>query len=67
MDMSQIENVILRIQELLQEDRVGEAIALIEALRPADQADLFEELTPEQQHDLLPISSRSWRMRMPPR
>ena len=55
MDMSQIENVILRIQELLQEDRVEDAIALIEALRPADQADLFEELTLEQQHDLLPL------------
>lgn len=49
-----IDVVLDRVREALTQEDWKQAVALIESLRPPDQADLFEELTPEFQNALLP-------------
>ena len=48
-------NVILdEVREALTAEDWDRAVALVEALRPPDQADVFEELSPDKQSELLP-------------
>jgi magnesium transporter len=48
-------NVILEeVREALTAEDWDRAVALVEALRPPDQADVFEELPPDTQSELLP-------------
>jgi magnesium transporter len=48
-------NVVLNeVREALTDEDWDRAVALVEALRPPDQADIFEELSPDTQSELLP-------------
>ena len=48
-------NVILdEVREALTAEDWDRAVELVEALRPPDQADVFEELSPDTQSELLP-------------
>jgi magnesium transporter len=49
-----IDVVLERIRDALTRGDWSQAVALVEALRPPDQADVFEELPPETQDLLLP-------------
>jgi magnesium transporter len=49
-----IDIVLEQIRDALTKEDWGQAVALVEALRPPDQADVFEELPPETQDLLLP-------------
>ncbi len=49
-----IDNIVDRIREALQAGDVEEATRIIEELRPADQAEVFSELSDRQQIELLP-------------
>jgi len=49
-----IEIILAEIREALDRDEWDRAAALVEALRPPDQADLFEELHSTEQDQLLP-------------
>lgn len=74
MDTATVDTILLHVRESLEHSDVPEAIRIIEALLPADQADVFEEVEPERQGILLPYwpprtpptSSRSSRMRRRP-
>ncbi len=54
MDRLDIEQILDQVREALTASRWSEAAALIESLRPADQADLFSDLPPSEQDQLLP-------------
>jgi magnesium transporter len=49
-----LDDVLVKLRAVLERDDVAGAAAIIEALRPADQADLFTELDDEDQVALLP-------------
>ncbi len=49
-----LEDVLARLRAALERDDLAGAAAIIEALRPADQAELFSELDDEDQVALLP-------------
>ena len=52
--MFNLDDVLKRIQDSLEQQRLDEAIQLLESLRSADQAELFAELDDDDQADLLP-------------
>ncbi|MCO6453037.1 MAG: magnesium transporter [Caldilineales bacterium] len=54
MDRPILEHVLVQLQNALERDDLQGAANIIEAMRPADQADLFAELDEEQQVALLP-------------
>jgi magnesium transporter len=54
MDANLVDTALLQVRERLEQDDVAGALRLIEALMPADRADVFEELPLEQQQTLLP-------------
>ena len=54
MEQVDIDAVLAQVRAALSEGDWERAVTLIEALRPADQADVFEELSPEAQDQLLP-------------
>lgn len=54
MKQAEVEVILNQVREALTKDDWSEAIQLVEALRPPDQADIFEELSPEDQSQLLP-------------
>lgn len=49
-----LDEVLARLRAALERDDVTSATAILEALRPPDQADLFSELDDEEQATLLP-------------
>jgi len=54
MDRVDIDAILEHVREALAEENWNQAVALVEALRPPDQADLFGELPPTEQDQLLP-------------
>ncbi len=54
MDLVNVELVLAQVREALTGEDWDQAVALVEALRPPDQADLFGELPPAEQDQLLP-------------
>lgn len=54
-EQADIDALLEQVRAALTSDDWDRAIALVEALRPADQADLFEELPVETQDELLPL------------
>lgn len=53
-EQSDIDAVLEQVREALNNEDWKQAVRLVEALRPPDQADLFEELSLEDQNLLLP-------------
>ena len=53
MEQPIVTEALAHLQSLLETNDLDAAIALIESLRPPDQADVFTELRAEQQHELL--------------
>ena len=53
-DITDVNLVLDEVREALTSEDWDRAIALVEALRPPDQADVFEELSPDTQSELLP-------------
>ena len=49
-----LENILDKVRDSLERDDLNGAVAAIEALRPPDQADLFQELDDQHQTVLLP-------------
>ena len=49
-----LEDVLTQLRTALESNDVSTASSVIEALRPADQADVFSDLEDEQQTTLLP-------------
>ena len=49
-----LDDVLARLRSALERDDVASATAILEALRPPDQADLFSELEDDEQAALLP-------------
>jgi len=49
-----LDDILARLHAALERDDVASATAILEALRPPDQADLFSELDDEEQTALLP-------------
>jgi magnesium transporter len=54
METSLLDNVVAQVRAALERNDLGRAVAIIQALRPADQADLFADLDDEHQMALLP-------------
>jgi len=54
MDLVNVELALAQVREALTREDWDQAVALVEALRPPDQADLFGELPPAEQDQLLP-------------
>ncbi|MGQ9584854.1 MAG: magnesium transporter [Anaerolineae bacterium] len=54
MEMSVVDQALEQVRERLAANDLVGAIAIIEALRPPDQAEVFSDLPPEQQETLLP-------------
>ncbi|RLC76929.1 MAG: magnesium transporter [Chloroflexi bacterium] len=54
MDRAQIDDTLEQVQKALSQGNWNRAVALVETLRPPDQADLFGELPPTEQDQLLP-------------
>jgi magnesium transporter len=54
MDRIDIDAVLDQVREALAQEDWNQAVALVEALRPPDQADLFSDLPPTEQDQLLP-------------
>ena len=54
MKQADVETILDEVRDALTRDDLDQAVALVEALRPPDQADVFEELSPEAQNELLP-------------
>jgi len=57
MEMNLVDQALEQVRERLAANDPAGAIAIIEALRPPDQADVFGDLPLEQQESLLPILS----------
>ncbi|UCD97495.1 MAG: magnesium transporter [Chloroflexota bacterium] len=53
-DITDVNLVLEELREALTAEDWKRAVALVEALRPPDQADVFEELPPDTQSELLP-------------
>ena len=53
-DIADINNVLDEVRDALTADDWDRAVSLVEALRPPDQADIFEELSKDDQSELLP-------------
>ncbi len=53
MDAQNLDKILLELRVYLEEDNLSQAVAIIDALRPADQADLMEELAGPEQVTLL--------------
>lgn len=53
-DYTNIDDALDEVREALSAEDWDRAIALVEGLRPPDQADVFEELPPDTQSELLP-------------
>ena len=53
-NITDINNALENVRDALTAEDWDRAVALVEALRPPDQADVFEELPPETQSELLP-------------
>ena len=54
MDLVDVDFTLAQVREALTKKDWDRAVALVEALRPPDQADLFGELPPAEQDQLLP-------------
>ena len=54
MDLLEVDAIIAQVRDALAEGDWDRAVALVEALRPPDQADLFSDLPPSAQDQLLP-------------
>ena len=54
LDITNIEDIFEEVRQALTDEDWDRAVALVEALRPPDQADVFEELSPDSQSQLLP-------------
>jgi len=54
MEMRLVDQALEQVRERLAANDLAGAIAIIEALRPPDQAEVFSDLPPEQQETLLP-------------
>lgn len=54
MEQQLVDRMLALVRARLETDDLRGAIALIEALRPPDQADVFSDLKPKQQETLLP-------------
>jgi len=54
MELSLVNEALARVRARLEANDLDGAVAIIKALRPPDQADVFGELHLEQQEDLLP-------------
>jgi magnesium transporter len=54
MEQIDLETVLTEVRAALARGDWNQAVALVEALRPPDQADLFNELPEEEQDELLP-------------
>ena len=53
MSPQNVEDIVVRVREALQQDKLGRAIQVLESLRSPDQADVVEKLGDEQQVVLL--------------
>jgi len=49
-----LDDILARLRDALERDDLAEAVTIIEALRPSDQADIFAELEDDDQLALLP-------------
>ena len=54
MEHANVDAILEQVREALAEGDWHQAVALVEALRPPDQADLFSDLPPTEQDQLLP-------------
>jgi len=54
MDLIDVDSTLAQVREALAKGNWNRAVALVEALRPPDQADLFGDLPPAEQDQLLP-------------
>lgn len=54
MEETRVDAALREVRALLEADDLKSAIRVLESLRPPDQAEVFEELAPDQQRDLLP-------------
>ncbi|MBN1178393.1 MAG: magnesium transporter [Anaerolineae bacterium] len=54
MESFNLDNVLVRLRSALERDDIAGATAILEGLRPADQADIFSELEDHEQVTLLP-------------
>jgi magnesium transporter len=54
MNPTDVDNILDQVREALDREDWTQAVALVEALRPPDQADVFGELPPSEQDVLLP-------------
>jgi magnesium transporter len=54
MDRVDIDAILDQVREALAKEDWNQAVTLVEALRPPDQADLFSDLPPTEQDQLLP-------------
>jgi len=54
MKQADINEVLVEVREALTQENWDQAVSLVEGLRPADQADVFTELTDDTQDKLLP-------------
>lgn len=54
-NQADLETILAQVREALTHDDWDQAVALVEALRPPDQADLFVELPQEEQDQILPL------------
>ncbi|MBP8973039.1 MAG: magnesium transporter [Anaerolineae bacterium] len=54
MEPTILDDILARLRDALERDEIGAAAAIVESLRPADQADLFSELPDDHQRVLLP-------------
>jgi len=58
MDPVDVDAILDRVREALAAEDWSQAVALVEALRPPDQAELFSDLPPVEQDQLLPRLDR---------
>ena len=54
-NQTDLESILSQVREALTRDDWDQAVALVEALRPPDQADLFVGLPQEEQDQILPL------------
>jgi magnesium transporter len=54
MTYPQTKTILTQVQEALEKDDINQAIQILQSLRPADQAEVFEDLDNEDQVSLLP-------------
>ncbi|MBN1811436.1 MAG: magnesium transporter, partial [Anaerolineae bacterium] len=54
MNPTDVDNILDQVREALAREDWTQAVTLVEALRPPDQADIFGELPPSEQDVLLP-------------